>query len=174
MTNTSYNLPSSTLGQMALVAGVLATQSLSAIAQQDIAEQGNKYMLGAAYRVATNAATYSRLNNPFAGEYSYAPVKVVRQWMTSELEDFLLRSPNVSLGALDSLLVAICDTYGDVQIDTSIHTDPEEGWVKPVLTVHSGIEDFDRLMDVEDDFFAKAAGDPNLIAILPFVVLSQA
>ena len=172
MTNTSYNLPSSTLGQMALIA--LALQALPAIAQQDVTKQTNKCILGENYRAATNAATYSHLSSPFTGEYNYAPVKFSKPWMTSGLTDFLLRSPHVTLGALDYLLAAIRNTYGDVQIDTSIHTDPEEGWVKPVFTVHSGVEDFDKLMDVEDDFFAKAMSDRNLIAILPFVVVSQA
>ena len=95
-------------------------------------------------------------------------------WLTPELADFLLHSAQVSSEALDHLLVAIRDTYGDVQIDTAIHTDPEEGWVKPVITVHSGMEDFDKLFDVEDGFFAKAANDPILLAMLPFIVVSQA
>ncbi|MGO8756000.1 MAG: hypothetical protein ACLQHK_12310 [Gallionellaceae bacterium] len=168
-----YNQATSTFSPV-LIAGILAMQSLPAIAQQDLAEQGNKCMLGAAYRAATNAATYSHLSSLFTGEYSYAPAKPARPWITSELTDFLLHSSHVSLGALDYLLVAIRDTYGDVQIDATIHTDPEEGWVKPVFIVHSGMEDFDMLMNVEDSFFAKAASDPKLIAILPFVVLSQA
>jgi hypothetical protein len=173
MTNTPYNLPSSTLGQMAL-AGALALQSLPAIAQQDIAKQ-SKCMFGASYRATTNASTYSHFSSLFTGEYHNAPVKLEkRSWMTPELADFLLHSSHVSLEALDYLLVAIRDTYGDVQIDTAIHIDPEEGWSKPVFTVHSGVDNFDRLMDVEDSFFAKAANDPNLLAVLPLVVVSQA
>lgn len=170
MINTPYNLPSSTLGQMALVAGALALQSLPAIAQQDIAKQSNKCMLGTTYRAATNAPTYSHLSSLFTGEYNYARKK---SWMTSELADFL-HSSHVSLGGVDYLLAAIRDTYGDVRIDIALHTDPEEGWSKPVLSVHSGIEDFDKLMNVEDSFFAKATSDPNLLAVLPLVVVTQA
>jgi|GEM_PF-6099276 hypothetical protein len=168
-----YSQASSTFSPV-LIAGMLAMQSLSAIAQPNMEGQDRKYMLEAAYRPTNNAATYSYLGSPFTGEYVYAPAKLNKPWITSELTDFLLCSQNVSFGALDYLQAAIRDTYGDVKIVTSIHTDPEEGWVKPVFTVHSGIDDFDKLMDVEDAFFAKAAKDPSLIAILPFVVVSQA
>lgn len=174
MINTPYSLPSSTLGQMALVAGALALHSLPAIAQGDIAKQSNKCILGATYHTTTNASTYSPLSSLFTGEYSYAPLKQGRAWMTSDLADFLRHSAHVSLEALDYLLVAIRDTYGDVQIDTAIHTDPEEGWVKPVFIVHSGIRDFDELMNIEDSFFVKAANDLNLLAVLPLVVVTQA
>lgn len=157
-----------------LIAGMLAMHSLPALAQLDTAEQRNKSISGAAYRASTNAVTYSPLSSIFTGEYRHAPAKSWKPWMTSELAGFLFLSPQVSLEALGYLLLAIRDTYGDVQIDTAIHTDPEEGWSKPVFIVHSGMEDFDKLMDVEDRFFTKAANDPSLLAILPFVVVSQA
>lgn len=157
-----------------LIAGMLVMHSLPALAQLDAAEQRNKSISGTPYRASTNAATFSHLSSLFTGEYSYATTKTARPWMTSELAGFLLLSPQVSLEALDYLLLAIRDTYGDVQIDTAIHTDPEEGWSKPVFIVHSGMEDFDKLMDVEDSFFTKAASNPSLLAILPFVVVSQA
>lgn len=173
MTEIRYNRASSTSNQV-LIAGILAMQSLPAIAQPDMAEQCNKGISGATYRASTNAATYSHLSSIFTGEYSYATTKFERPWLTSELADFLLHSSQVSSEALDYLLLAIRDTYGDVQIDTIMHTDPEEGWIKPVFIVHSGIEDFDELMDVEDSFFVKATSDPNFLAILPFVVVSQA
>lgn len=173
MNEVYYNQALSTFSPV-VIAGVLAMDSLPAIAQPDMAEQYNKSISGAAYRVATNAATYSHLSSIFTGEYSYATAKFEQPWMTSELADFLLRSSQVSLEGLDYLLVAIHDTYGDVQIDTVMHTDPEEGWIKPVFIVHSGIEDFDQLMDIEDSFFVKATSDSALRAILPFVVVSQA
>ena len=156
-----------------LIAGMLVMHSLPAPAQLDTAEQRNKSISGAAYRASTNAATYSHLSSLFTGEYSYATTKFERSWLTFELSDFLLHSSHVSLEALDYLLLAIRDTYGDVQIDAVIHTDPEEGWTKPVFIVHSGMEDFDELMDVEDSFFIKANSDSNLHAILPFVIVSQ-
>jgi len=173
MTEISYNRTSSTANRV-LIAGMLAMQSLPAIAQPGMAEQCNKSILGAAYRASTNAATYSHLSSLFTGEYSYAATKFERPWLTSELADFLLHSSQISLEALEYLLLAIRDTYGDVQIDVVIHADPEEGWTKPVFIVHSGMEDFDELMDIEDSFFIKAAHDLTLVAILPFVVVSQA
>ena len=170
-----YNQAVSTFGSPALIAvGMLAMHSLPAFAQLDMMEQCNKSISGATYRASTNAATYSYLSNLFTGEYSFATTKFERPWLTSELADFLLHSSHISLGAVDRLLVAIRNTYGDIQIDAAIHTDPEEGWTKPVFIVHSGIEDFEKLMDVEDSFFAKAASDTTLIAILPFVVVSPA
>lgn len=168
-----YNQAVSTFSPV-LIAGMLAMHSLPAIAQQDMAEKCNKSISGAAYRAVTNAATYSHLSSLFTGEYSYATAKSEQPWMTSELTDFLLHSSQVSSEALDYLLLAIRDTYGDVQIDAVMHTDPEEGWAKPVFIVHSGMEDFDELMDVEDSFFVKANSDSTLLAILPFVVVSQA
>lgn len=67
-----YN-QASTLGQMVLVAGVLALQSLPTIAQQDFAERSNKNLSGTPYRAKNNTATYSHMGNQFSGTYSHAP-----------------------------------------------------------------------------------------------------
>lgn len=75
---------------------------------------------------------------------------------------------------LEALHLAILQSYGDVRVDISIHTDPEEGWSKPVFTVYSGLDDFERLMDVEDAFFASADVNPVLHKILPSIIISQA
>lgn len=171
--NEIYNNRALSKFNPALLAGILAIP-LPAIAQPDTSEQRSKNISGASYRASTNAATYSHLSSLFAGEYSYRTTKFERTWLTSELADFLLHSSQVSLKALEYLLLAIRDTYGDVRIDAVIHTDPEEGWTKPVFIVHSGMEDFDELMDVEDSFFEKAGNDSTLRAILAFVVVSQA
>lgn len=172
MTDICYNQASSF--SSVFIAGVLAVQSMPTIAQPDIAEQSNQCISGATYRASTNTATYSPLSSLFTGEYVYAPVKFRDSWVTSELKDFLLYSSHVSLEALDDLQVAIRNAYGDVQIEAALHTDTEEGWTKPVIKVHSGIEDFDVLMDVEDRFFDKAEHNPNLRKILPLVIISQA
>lgn len=75
---------------------------------------------------------------------------------------------------LEVLHLAILQSYGDVRVDISIHTDPEEGWSKPVFTVYSGLDDFERLMDIEDAFFASADVNPALHKILPLIIISQA
>jgi hypothetical protein len=93
-------------------------------------------------------------------------------WVTSETKHTL--QPYISPKGLEVLQAAIFNTYGDVRVDVSIHTDPEDGWTKPVLTVHSGIVDFDQLMDVEDSFFDKAGSNPILRQTLPLVIISQA
>ena len=163
----------STFGQIR-IDGILATQFLSGISQRNGEGLRTASLSSDIYHTTSNAATYSFLVSPITGGYPHAIEKLGYSWITPELADFLHHSSQVSLRALDYLLVAIRATYGDVQIDVAIHTDPEEGWVKPVITVHSGMEDFDKLLDVEDSFFAKAANDPTLLAILPFVVVSQA
>ena len=172
MNEIHYN-QASTFSQVR-IAGMFATQLLPAISQRDAGALSAKSMSRDIYRTTSNAATYSYSGSPITGGYPHAIEKFECPWITPELADFLHHSSQVSLKALDYLLVAIRGTYGDVQIDAAIHTDPEEGWVKPVITVHSGMEDFDKLLDVEDSFFAKAANDPTLLAILPFVVVSQA
>jgi len=177
MNEIRYNQALSTFSRQVLVGvglGLFATQALSAISQQEVTDRAHKYISGDVYRTQNNTPTYSHVGSFITGGYSHTIEKPDRSWITSELADFLLHSSRVSLEALDYLLVAIRDTYGDVQIDAAIHTDPEEGWVKPVITVHSGMEDFDKLLDVEDVFFAKAANDPTLLVILPFVIVSQA
>lgn len=73
MTEIRYNQSSNTLGQIVLVAGVIAMYSLPAILQQDVAKQTNKSILGVAYRTENNSATYSHFGNPFSGEYNNAP-----------------------------------------------------------------------------------------------------
>jgi len=173
MTEIHYSLPSNTLSHLVL-AGLLSLQSLPVIAQQSTLDNHTGSVIGAAYLSESNGATYSQLSGPFAGEYKYAALKFEQPWMTSELSDFLHNSPQISLVALDRLLAAIRDTYGDVQIDTVMHTDPEEGWQKPVFIIHSGVDDFDVLMEVEDSFFVKASSDSVLLSILPLVVLMQA
>lgn len=174
MNEIRYN-QASTYGQV-LIAGVFATQLLPATLPRNIEESIPKSVSRAIYRTTSNAATYSYFDfgSPSTSGYPRAIEKLEHSWQTPELADFLLHSSELSSKALDYLLVAIRDTYGGVQIDAVLHTDPEEGWSKPVITVHSGMEDFDKLLDVEDRFFAKAANDPMLLAILPFVVVSQA
>lgn len=173
MTNTHYNLPSNAMNQL-VPAGILAMNSLSAFPQQVTAERESRGVFGAAYRLASNSATYSHFGGYLTGEYNYTKPKLQNPWMTPEMAGFLSSSLQISAADLDYLVVAIRDTYGDVQIDASIHTDPEEGWSKPVFVIHSGTDDFDALMEVEDSFFDKAAVDSTLLEVLPFVVLMQA
>jgi hypothetical protein len=163
----------STFGHV-LIAGMFATQFLPPIPQRNVEESSARGVSRAIYRTTSNGATYSHFGSPITGGYPHAIERPECSWGTPELADFLLHSSHVSSVALDHLLVAIRDTYGDVKIDIAIHTDPEEGWVKPVIAVHSGMDDFDKLLEVEDGFFAKAASDATLLAILPFVVISQA
>lgn len=172
MNNVFYNQALSTFSPV-LIAGVLA-MPLPVIPQQDVAEQGNKSISRAGYQASTNIATYSHLSSIFTGGYSYVAKELERPWLTSELAGFLGHSSAVSLEALDCLILAIRDSYGDVRIDAVMHTDPEEGWTKPVFVVHSGMEDFDEVMDLEDKFFAKATNDSTLLALLPLVIVSQA
>ncbi|MBU1691142.1 MAG: hypothetical protein KJ958_07000 [Gammaproteobacteria bacterium] len=176
MNKIHYDQGLSTFSRQALVVGVgfFAAQALLAISQQEMTDHANKHISGDVYRTQNNTSTYSHIGSFITGGYNRTIEKPEHFWITSELADFLLHSSQVSLEALDYLLVAIRDTYGDVQIDAALHTDPEEGWVKPVITVHSGMEDFEKLLDVEDVFFAKAENDPTLLAILSFVVVSQA
>ena len=61
-----------------------------------------------------------------------------------------------------------------IRLDITMHTDPEEGWTKPVFVVHSGLEDFDEVMDLEDKFFANATDDSTLVTLLPLVIVLQA
>jgi hypothetical protein len=156
-----------------LIAGMFASQLLPMISERNGEESKAKSVRGVAYRTASNTATYSHFGSPVTGEYIYATADLEQTWITPDLAEFLRNSPHVTSEALDHLLVAIRATYGNVQIDTTLHTDPEEGWIKPVITVHSGIEDFNQLLDVEDNFFSKATADPVLLATLPFVVVSQ-
>jgi hypothetical protein len=171
MSEIRYN-QASTFSQV-LIAGMLASQLLPVISEQNADDSNAKSVSGAIYRTTSNAATYSHFGSPITGEYNYAIESLEQSWATPDLAEFLRNSSQVTSEALDHLLEAIRDTYGDVQIDTALHTDPEEGWVKPVISVHSGIEDFNKLLDVEDSFFSKAATDPILLATLPFVVVSQ-
>lgn len=170
MSEIRYN-QASTFSQV-LIAGMLASQLLPMISERN-AEGSNKSVWGAVYRTASNGATYSHFGSPVTGEYTYASGDLERPWIAPDLAEFVRNSSHVTSEALDHLLAVIRATYGDVQIDTTLHTDPEEGWIKPVITIHSGIEDFNKLLDVEDSFFSKATADPILLATLPFVVVSQ-
>lgn len=80
-----------------------------------------------------------------------------RSWVSYEIANYLRSHTQVSIKDIDYVFAALHNAYGDVRIDVAVHTDPEEGWAKPVFSVHSSIEDFDSLMEIEDNFFAKAA-----------------
>lgn len=173
MSEITYN-QTSTFSQV-LVAGMLASQLLPAIAGGHTEQPETKSVWGGAYRTASNTPTYSHFGSPLTGEYAYTSEGLERASivLAPDLKEFLRNSTQVTTEGLDHLLGAIRATYGDVQIDGTLHTDPEEGWIKPIITIHSGIEGIDELLDIEDSFFAKATSDPALLATLPFVVVSQ-
>lgn len=176
MSNVSYyNRLSSTFSPVVIAGALAAMCSFPSNVQLDMSRECNKSILGDSYRISSaGTSTYSYLKNLFTGKHDYAVTKFERPWLTPELSAFLLHPSQPSLEAMDYLLSAIHETYGSVPVDAILHTDPEEDWVKPVFIVHSGIEDFDELLVVEDSFFAKATNDSALLAILPFVVVSQA
>lgn len=171
MSEIRYN-QASTFGQV-LIAGMFASQLLPIISQTYAKEPSVKSLSIDIYRTTNNTATYSYLDSPVTGEYSHAIGRLEYSNIVPELIDFLHHSQQVSLEALEHLLVAIRTHYGDVGIKATLYIDPEDGEIQPVVIVHSGIKDFDRLLDVEDSFFAKAEADPILLVTLPFVTISQ-
>lgn len=127
-------------------------------------------------RSASSPAYRQQRNSPTSSLTGGQPYTHTTQssWQTQELTDFLLHSKDISQLGLDHLFSAIQRTYGNVKVDVTIHTDPEEGWAKPVFTVHSGIADFDTVLAMEDEFFYQAESNPTLLNILPSVIVSQA
>lgn len=171
MNEIRYN-QAATFGQV-LIAGLFATQLLPSIPPRNSEESNARNVSRCIYRTSINAPSYSFFEGFASDGHGYSIEIPKFSWMTSDLADYFMRTPQISSNAIDRILVAIRESYGDVKIDAFLHTDPEEGWSKPVFSVHSGIEDFDQLMDVEDRFFAKAVNDSELLAVLPFVVVSQ-
>lgn len=131
-------------------------------------------LCGAVYRTLLHESSYSFVTENFVSEFDKFISVKDKPWLTSELEDFLSKSSSISLKLLEYFLNEIYAIFGDVNIETVIHTDPEEGWTKPVFIVHSGIDDLDELMKREDTFFEKVESDTKLLSVLPYVIVSQA
>lgn len=137
-------------------------------------EGGIKALCNAAYSTFFPESSYSDLTKSFAGKFNKSITVTDRPWLTSELIDFLSKSSEISLESLEYFFTEVYAIFGHVNIEIDIHTDPEEGWTKPVFIVHSGIEDLDELMKHEDNFFEKADSDSTLLSVLPHVIMSQA
>ncbi|OQW39590.1 MAG: hypothetical protein A4S08_06685 [Proteobacteria bacterium SG_bin4] len=126
------------------------------------------------YHTLANTSSFSQLTNLFGDNYSIPEKRSDSLWLTHELKEYLARSTSVSLASLEYLLTQIYIIFGDVKIETIIHNDPEEGWAKLIVKIHSEIQDLDDLMKREDHFFIKAESDSRLLSILPHVIISQA
>lgn len=72
MNEIRYDQASSTFSQV-LIAGLLATQMLSALPVKDVAVQGNKRLLQGPYSWSGSKATFNHYSNPITGEYSFTP-----------------------------------------------------------------------------------------------------
>jgi hypothetical protein len=55
------------------------------------------------------------------------------------------------------LRVALCRIFEGATIGSKAHVDPEEGWSRRMLVVHTGIADLESRMAVEDRFYAFVA-----------------
>ncbi len=137
-------------------------------------EGGFNALCDAVYSSFFPESSYSDLTEDFVGKFDKPFTVTARPWVTSELVDFLSKSPHISLESLEYFLDEIYAIFGNVNIETVIHTDPEEGWTKVVFVIHSGIDDLDELMKYEDSFFEKADSDSKLLSVLPYVIVSQA
>jgi hypothetical protein len=84
-----------------------------------------------------------------------------------------LQSHPGAVSFLNKIPSIIRDMYGNVKISLHIHTDPEEGWERLVLTIFSSISDLDELTQREDALFNRLVQDDTLSDWLEHVVLSQ-
>jgi hypothetical protein len=92
---------------------------------------------------------------------------------SEEVIKFLQSHPG-AVSFLNKIPRIIRDMYGNnVKISLHIHTDPEEGWERLVLTIFSSISDLDELTQREDALFNRLAQDDALSDGLEHVVLSQ-
>jgi hypothetical protein len=91
---------------------------------------------------------------------------------SEEVIKFLQSHPG-AVSFLNKIPSIIRDIYGNVRISLHIHTDPEEGWERLVLTIFSGINGPDELTQREDALFNRLAQDDALSDGLEHVVLSQ-
>lgn len=131
-------------------------------------------LLSTIYQTLANTSSFSHLTNIFGDNYSFPEKKSDPLWLTLELKKYLAGSTSISLALIEYLLTQIYIIYGNVKIETIIHNDPEQGWTKLIVKIHSEIQDLDDLMKREDDFFIKAESDSKLLLILPHVIISQA
>jgi hypothetical protein len=60
------------------------------------------------------------------------------------------------------LRVALCKVFEGVMIGSKVHVDPEEGWTRRMLVVHTNIADLDGRMALEDRFYAFVADHQSL------------
>jgi hypothetical protein len=73
--------------------------------------------------------------------------------------------PTVSV-ELERLATAVYKIFPKATITQSIQTDNEEGWSRPLLTVETGIEDPQRLSELEYKFYEEVESHESLTAAL--------
>lgn len=149
-----------------------STTDINHIKNESASNRNN--LLSTIYHTLANTSSFSHLTNIFGANYSFPEKKSDPLWLTLELKKYLAESTCVSLALIEYLLTQVYIIYGNVKIETIIHNDPEEGWTKLIVKIHSEIQDLDDLMKREDDFFIKAESDSKLLSILPHVIISQA
>lgn len=167
MNKINYKISSTFCSVLLTGLSMITTPSLS---QPRLANQSGKRTSSDLYQVNQISSTYSYCRSVITGEYFHSTDGLIR--IAPEVRKFLLASL-ISSDSFYDLLSELHLTYGNVPMEISLYSDPEEGWVKTVIAVHSGIEDFDKLSDIEESFFARITNNSTMLSILNHIVVSQ-
>ncbi|MDD5393165.1 MAG: hypothetical protein PHE17_09120 [Thiothrix sp.] len=117
-------------------------------------------------------ATYTA-GSDLLSEKDYAGILSSRNKYTEDAKSFLLNQSNIAPKDVSDLLSSIFSIYNKASTKISIYRDLEEGWVKPVIIIDSGINDFDMIYDLEDKLFEIMSGNDRLLKIASFFIISQ-
>jgi hypothetical protein len=70
-----------------------------------------------------------------------------------------------------ALRSALASVFARASVVADLRVDPEEGWTRRILVVHSGIADIDQRLAQEDKFYELLAANPRLSEALQSITV---
>ncbi|MGO9515233.1 MAG: hypothetical protein ACLP2F_16560 [Steroidobacteraceae bacterium] len=76
-------------------------------------------------------------------------------------------SPSISTGLREEALIkAVRRIFPNAKVSISNQIDYEEGWTRPLLRVETGINDLDKLDELEQKFYEEVERQETLVSAL--------
>lgn len=103
--------------------------------------------------------------------------RVVQQFMRQKVAATsaatVSASPCVERSSLqeEALVDAVRRIFPDAKVSRSVQSDQEEGWSRPLIRVETGIDDFEKLYELEQKFYEEVERHETLISALNLVTV---
>jgi len=107
---------------------------------------------------------------PTLRSYVY-PLPLNLHEISQEVREYIKSTGLLSIDDLGLVYDHLKADFGDVCINSNLYEDIEEGWKKIILTVNSGISNFEEQWQKEKAFFHKAKNNPSLKSALTQIII---